>query len=173
MLLGDAPFRVVYVDGLNLPGSIRGGFRARAHDASYDPLIQGILKTIHEYYVIDVWIRGGRDEASFDAYNFETRKKFFRCHRTLPESPKLSKSFLCRVGILKGLLEGCQEVRVRVRDGDRPIVGEGAEVVLGPGLGMTSAKVREDKDDLIPISWELTRIGRDVKLELTLKVFVV
>ena len=95
MLLGDAPFRVVYVNGFNLPGSVRGGFGARAHDAGYDPLIQGILKTIHEYYVIDVWVRGGRDEASFDAYNFETRKKFFCCHRTLPESPELSKSFLC------------------------------------------------------------------------------
>ena len=38
---------------------------------------------------------------------------------------------------------------------------------------MASTKVGEDEDDLIPIPWELARIGRDIKLELALKVFVV
>ena len=112
MLLGNAPLRVVYVNGLSLPGDVGGWSRAGTHDARHNSFIQGVLKTIHEYHVIDIWVRGGWDEAGFDTYDLETCKKFFRRHRTLPESPKLSKSFLCRVRILKGLLEGCQEVRV-------------------------------------------------------------
>ena len=173
MLLGDAPFRVVYVNGLSLPRDVGGWFGARAHDARYDPLIQGILEMIHEYHVIDGWVRGGWNKTSFDAYDLKTRKKFFRCHRTLSEGPKLSKGFLCRVRILKRLLKGGQEVRVRVRDGDQSIVGEGTKVVLGPGFRMTSTKVGEDEDDLICIRLELTRVRRDVKLDLAFEVFVV
>ena len=174
MLLGDASLRVVHINGLSLPCGIRGWpSRARTHYARDNLLIQGVLQAVHKYYVIDIRVGGRANETSFNAYDFETRKKLLCCHRTLPEGSKLSKSLLGRVGILEGFLEDGQEVRVCIRDGDCAVGGEGAKIVLGPGLRVASTKIGEDKDDLVPIPWELTRVGRDIKLKLALKVLIV
>ena len=173
MLLSDASLRVVHIDGLSLPSGIRGWSRTGTHHSHDNLLIQGVLQAVHKYYVIDIRVGGRGNETSFDAYDFKTRKKFFRCHGTLPEGSKLSKSLLGRVGILEGFLEDGQEVRVRIRDGDCAVGGEGAKIVLGPGLRVASTKIGEDKDDLVPIPWELTRVGRNIKLKFALKVLIV
>ena len=94
MLLGDASLRVVHINGLSLPCSIRGWPRTGTHHAHDNLLVQGVLQAVHKYYVIDIRVGGRGNETGFDAYDFEARKEFFCRHRTLPEGPELSKSLL-------------------------------------------------------------------------------